>query len=68
MAAEAQFPAVSKGLLDELERMFPNKIPVEPLTERQFAVLQGQQEVIRKLRREYDRQQNNILKPIVSNG
>jgi hypothetical protein len=55
------FPAVSKDLLEELERLFPDKLPTIYRTEAEIGRLIGMQDVMRKLRHEYDAQQKNIL-------
>jgi hypothetical protein len=52
------FPGVPKALLDELEKIFPDELPKEPIGAESTAFLIGRQAVIRKLRAEYNRQQN----------
>jgi hypothetical protein len=54
-------PTVPTGLLRWLEAAFPDRLPDRPPSEAEAAELVGQQKVIRKLRAEHERQQNNIL-------
>lgn len=56
-----KFPNVSKDLLDELEKRFPNAIPAQLVSLDEFRVIQGHQEVIRLLRHQFDLQNKNIL-------
>ena len=56
------FPEIPKSLLDELEKRFPNRIPTEPkITEADFRMLQGQQQVIALLRHQFNLQNQTIL-------
>lgn len=56
-----KFPNVSKDLLDELEKRFSNAIPPQLITLDEFRILQGNQEVLRLLRHQFDIQNKNIL-------
>lgn len=56
-----KFPNVSKDLLDELEKRFPNAIPTKLISLDEFRAMQGQQEVIRLLRHQFNLQNTNIL-------
>ncbi|OZB49748.1 MAG: hypothetical protein B7X60_00075 [Polynucleobacter sp. 39-45-136] len=56
-----KFPNVTKELLDELERRFPNNIPAQLISLDEFRVIQGHQEVIRLLRHQFDMQNKTIL-------
>lgn len=51
-----QFPPISKALLDTLALAFPDKLPETPLDPSAYAVLIGQQNVIRCLRAQFKRQ------------
>lgn len=56
------FPPVPKILLEALEASFPNTLPVTPnLDIEELRVLQGEQNVIRLLRFQYEKQSKNIL-------
>ena len=57
------FPVVPQSLLERLEEVFPDRLPTFLPTDVETARLIGKQDVIRKLRAEYERQQNNILTP-----
>jgi hypothetical protein len=50
------FPTIPLSLLEALENRFPDRLPDHPCTEAQAAELIGQQQVIRILRREYEKQ------------
>jgi hypothetical protein len=54
-------PPIPTGLLRWLEAAFPDRLPDAPTSEPETARLVGQQNVIRKLRAEHERQQDNIL-------
>lgn len=55
-------PAVSKDLLDFLERKFPNVIPTDvDMTIEDFRRLQGEQRVLRRLRAMYESQERVAL-------
>jgi hypothetical protein len=55
------FPVVPLSLLDRLEEIYPASLPTFLPTEVETARMIGRQDVIRKLRTEYDRQNQNIL-------
>ncbi len=58
-----RFPGVSKALLDRLKELFPDRLPTSKETvpsHEELARLIGQQDVMRKLQHEYDRQQNGV--------
>lgn len=56
-----KFPLVSKELLEELEKRFPDRLPDAPTTIDQYLVRQGRAEVIRLLRHQFNLQNQNIL-------
>jgi len=53
-------PPVSKVLCDWLEETYPNKVPTIEFTDREVWVAVGVQRVIRFLRKEEARQNDNI--------
>ena len=57
------FPPINKGLLEALEKRFPDRCPEEALTDQQVRVKMGNVAVIRFLRTEYNRQNKTILSP-----
>ena len=42
--------SITEALLNELESLFPNKLPIEQITSEELAYLRGQQSVVQKLR------------------
>lgn len=56
-----KFPLVSKELLLELEKRFPDVCPEPDLTLDQIRIKQGQVSVVRFLRTQFDSQSNNVL-------
>lgn len=55
-------PAVSVELIEYLEKQFPDSIPLQPLIGvEDLRVLQGQQVVVRLLRRHFDNQTSKVL-------
>ena len=57
-----RFPNVPRELLVELEKRFPNVLPVDPhFTIHEVNIRQGQQEVIRLLRSRFDIQNTTVL-------
>lgn len=56
-----KFPLVSKELLQELEKRFPDTCPEPDLSLDQIRFKQGQVSVIRFLRSQFDLQSTNIL-------
>lgn len=64
MAKDRPFPVVPLSLLEHLEWVsFRDRLPTQSIEVAEFARLQGQQDVIRKLRSEFERQSKNILTP-----
>lgn len=60
-----KFPPVSKELLAELERRFPDRLPDSPQEMLdQIRHKQGQVSVIRFLRTQFDLQNNTILEKL----
>lgn len=59
MTKYARTPEVPVALLTHLKEVFPDRLPVAPVTPVQLAELVGQQQVIRLLTRYYE-DQNNI--------
>lgn len=56
-----KFPVVSKELLDELEKRFPDRLPESHTTLEQYILRQGRVEVVRFLRHQFNLQNQNIL-------
>jgi hypothetical protein len=56
-----RFPVVSKELLEELEKRFPDRLPDNPATQDQYLLKQGQVMVVRFLRHQFNLQNQNIL-------
>ena len=48
--ASNPFPYVERTLLDYLSKVFPNTLPLAPVSEAELARLVGQQDVVSKLR------------------
>lgn len=57
----SKFPLVSKELLEELEKRFPDRLPEQHTTLDQYILRQGRVEVIRFLRHQFNLQNQNIL-------
>lgn len=55
MAKSSPAP-VSKDLVEWLERHYPDRLPLDLPSEQEVARLVGRQDVVRKLRREYETQ------------
>lgn len=53
-------PHITRELLDYLEAKFPNRIPSKSLSLEDLHRLQGQQDVIRKLRHVHDEQSKTL--------
>ncbi len=53
---DTPFPHVSTALIEELERIYPARVPTQLVDPQQYAVLTGVAQVIYKLRVEHDRQ------------
>lgn len=56
-----KFPVVSKELLEELEKRFPDRMPDNHTTLEQYILRQGRVEVIRFLRHQFNLQNQTIL-------
>ena len=56
-----KFPLVSKELLDELEKRFPDRMPEHQTTLESYLLKQGQVAVVRLLRHQFNLQNQNIL-------
>lgn len=56
-------PAVPVAVVEWLEALFPDRLPSEPGERDEFVAKVGEQRVIRRLRREFERQQreNRVL-------
>lgn len=55
-----QAPYIPPEVLAWLEHLFPGRVPEDPLTEKQYDVLVGQQQVVGRVRREVQRQANDL--------
>lgn len=60
MATE-KFPVVPKELIERLEQIFPDTIPMGPVSIEGLREVQGQQTVVRLLRHHFTKQSENIL-------
>lgn len=57
-----RFPSIPEDLLKALEEVYPDKLPDDTsITLNEVNVLQGQQQVIRFLRAQFERQNKTIL-------
>jgi hypothetical protein len=56
-----KFPVVSRELLEELEKRFPDRMPENPIDQDQYILRQGRVEVVRFLRHQFNLQNQNIL-------
>ena len=54
-------PTISRDLMEYLQKVFPNKLPLEPVDAVKLGVLCGQQKVINHLLAEYQRQTQTVL-------
>jgi hypothetical protein len=61
-------PYIDPAVIDWLASLFPDRLPAEPQPAEQTAVLIGEQNVIRKLRFQQRKQQDELLKPQQGNG
>lgn len=50
-------PLISKGLVEWLEGIFPDRVPASDATDQQVRVAMGRAEVVRFLRQKHDQQQ-----------
>lgn len=58
---KSKFPVVSKELITELEKLYPDKVPDFEVSPDRIRFIQGQIQVVRFLRAQYDLQSQNIL-------
>jgi hypothetical protein len=56
------FPHLSKAIIERLERLFPNACPTLTMKDREVWFRCGQVDVVRFLRREYERQREDRSK------
>jgi hypothetical protein len=56
------FPIVPQELLQELDRRFPDQCPDPSMSDRDIWIAVGARKVVNLLKREFDRQNDNILK------
>lgn len=57
------FPPISAELLKELETRFPDQLPTDPCTTvEELRIKQGEMNVVRLLRRQFDAQNKTIIK------
>lgn len=57
------FPSIPEALINELERLFPAAVPINPnITLSEINRIQGNQEVITFLRMMFMRQQERVLR------
>jgi hypothetical protein len=61
MAAKSHFPPIPPALIDDLARLFPDRCPDSSMSDREVWMAAGAASVVRKLRLELARQENNIL-------
>jgi len=57
----SKFPLVSEELLKELEKRFPDRMPDNPMPHPDYLLRQGQIQVVRLLRHQFNLQNQNIL-------
>jgi len=58
---ELKIPFIEDGLLDYLQRLYPDKAPEPDETERQIWMNRGAVGVVRHLKLVYDQQRENML-------
>lgn len=56
-----KFPVVSKELIEELEKLYPDKVPEFEVSPDRFRFIQGQIQVVRFLRSQFEAQSKSIL-------
>lgn len=56
-----KFPIVSKELLEELEKRFPDRLPEGLVHHDHYVMRQGSAQVVRLLRHQFNLQNQNIL-------
>jgi hypothetical protein len=57
-------PALDKAIIEWLEAVFPDRCPDPSFSDRQVWMAVGEQRVIRKLRAELEKQQENSLRHV----
>jgi hypothetical protein len=62
----ADFPTVSASLVEALERIYPNKLPIKTTNEVEMSRLQGRQDVINFLAIELENQASNSKVAVVN--
>ena len=55
------FPPISDKLIESLEKIFPDKLPLKQVSDFELGVLIGQQKVISKLKVEKENQEQRII-------
>lgn len=55
-------PVIPEDLLEELEERFPDRCPSPSMSDREIWMEVGAQQVIRLLRAEFNRQNENIMR------
>lgn len=58
---DKNFPLITDKLINCLVTLYPDKLPLNQITDFQLGVLIGQQQVINKLKSEKELQENNEL-------
>lgn len=58
---KTKFPVVSKELITELEKLYPDKVPDFEVSPDRIRFIQGQIQVVRFLKAQFDLQSQNIL-------
>jgi hypothetical protein len=58
---KTKFPVVSKELITELEKLYPDKVPDFEVSPDRIRFIQGQIQVVRFLRGQFDLQSQSIL-------
>ena len=57
-------PAISKGLVEWLSKLFPDRCPDPEMSDRQVWMAAGAAQVVRKLKHEFDNQAKQALEGI----
>lgn len=58
---KTKFPVISKELITELEKLYPDKVPDFEVSPDRIRFIQGQIQVVRFLKAQFDLQSQNIL-------
>lgn len=61
MADNQNTPPISKGLVEWLSRLFPDRCPDALMPDREVWIAAGAAKVVRKLRTEHEQQTRNVL-------